>query len=416
VSVGLASPAGAARPAGVLPARPLRSLVLAPFFDADAANNRPRLLAEVLGRFGPVDVVTTDFDHARKSRKPPPREPGAGRVLQLPTPAYRTNVSVARFRSHVGFAREALRFVRAHARDYDVLYATAPLNLLAAGAFAAAPGALRILDVVDVWPDVLPFPPAARRVGYPLFAAWKALFARACERADLLLAVSDRFLDEGRRWFRGPDACARRFYIGHPALPVGGTARVGGRRGLAYVGNIGQLYDFETLLDALSRPGLRDGWELHVVGLGDRDAWLRAELARRGIAHVHHGVVTDPARLGAVLARCDAGFNGYRNTSAAFSYKATTYLAAGLPLVNSMGGDLAALVGDRGLGANYGEGDIDGLVGALGQVAAADPAELRARCRGFFDEEIEAGAVAERLHAFLAAHLAAHVAAAGGAG
>ena len=390
-----------------------RTLVLAPFFDLSAATNRPRLLAEALARFGPVDVVTTSFDHGRKAPKPPERWPAVARVVHLPTPAYRSNVSAARFRSHVAFARAALAYVRARAGDYDVVYATAPLNLLASGAFAAAPRALRILDVVDVWPDVLPFPPAVRRLGWPLFAAWKALFARACRHADVLLAVSDRFLDEGRRWFRGPDARARRFYIGHPALPAGGPARPGPRRGLAYVGNIGHLYDFGTLLDALSGPALRDTWELHVVGQGDRDAWLRSELARRGVAHVHHGVVTDPAPLGAILARCDAGFNGYRNTSAAFSYKATTYLAAGLPLVNSMGGDLAALVRDRGLGANYAEGDVGALVGAVQQVAEADRAALRARCRRFFAEEIEVGAVADRLHAFLAAHLAEHARAAG---
>jgi hypothetical protein len=53
--------------------------------------------------------------------------------------------------------------------------------------------------------------------------------------------------------------------------------------------------------------------------------------------------VTAPGALTVALADCDAGFNGYANTSAAFSYKATTYLAANLPLVNSMGGDLHRL-------------------------------------------------------------------------
>ena len=383
--------------------------MLAPFFSVESAANRPRLVAEVLGSFGPVDVVTTSFDHQRKAAKPPETFRG-GRVVHLRTRPYRTNVSVGRFASHVAFARHALGYVAAHAADYDVLYATAPLNLLAARAFRAAGDRLTILDVVDVWPDVLPFPPAARRAGWPLFRAWKALFADACRHADLLLAVSDTFLAEGRRWFAGEPAHARRFYIGHASLlgeprttdAAAAPRAPDGRTRIAYVGNIGRLYDFETLLDALDSPGRRGRCELAIVGAGDREAWLLAELERRAIPFTHHGVVYDPLALARILASCDAGFNGYRNTSAAFSYKATTYLAAGLPLVNSMTGDLEALVGARGLGANYRHGDAASLVAALDAVTGADRDAMRRRCVRFFREEIETGAVAEQMRAFLA--------------
>lgn len=389
-------------------ARPVRSLVLAPFYAEDSANNRPRQLARVLARFGPVDVVTTDFDHARKRPRGAESMTGDGhRVTVVPTPPYARNVSVSRFRSHVAFARRAAAWARPRLAGYDVVYATAPLATLAADAFAHAPSAVRILDVVDVWPDVLPFPPLVRRVGWPAFALWKRQFARACARADVLLAVSDAFLAEGERRFRG--GARRRFYIGHPPLPgdADTTRDAAARRGrVAYVGNVGQLYDFDALLDALAAPERRGRFELHVVGAGDRDAWLRAELARRGIAHVHHGVVHDPTVLGPLLAACDVGFNGYRNTTASFSYKATTYLAAGLPIVNSMPGDLHALVERRGLGANYAQGDALALGAALDAVVAAPAAEIRARCRRFFDVEIRSDAVDDAIAAFVAEVLA----------
>ena len=367
-------------------------------------------MAEVLAAFGPVDVVTTSFDHARKRQKPPEHWPVARRVVQLPTPAYSANVSARRFWSHVMFARRALQFAAAHTGDYDVVYATAPLSSLAAAAFAHFPRALRILDIVDVWPDVLPFPPKVRRYGAPAFRAWKAQFTNACRRADVLLAVSDRFLDEGRRWFHGSTQYARRFYIGHPRFPSGSVVTANtDRRRVAYVGNIGTLYDFETLLDALSTPGIRERYHLDVIGDGDRDAWLRRALIRREIAHRHWGAVHAPDVVGPILAGCDVGFNGYRNTTAAFSYKATTYLAAGIPILNSMGGDLAALVRDRQLGANYADGDVESLRFALRELESRNQDAARERCRTFFAQELESTQVAAQVRGFVADLLAGRV-------
>ncbi len=388
-------------------ARPTRSLVLAPFFDLNFANNRPRAVAEVLAEFGPVDVVTTGFDHLLKVEKPRTPWIGARETIYLPTPMYRANVSVRRFWSHIAFARRAIAYVRAHREAYDVVYATAPLNLLAARAFGEAADCVRVLDVVDVWPDVLPFPRAIRRLAWPAFAAWKRLFRIACARADALLAVSDTFLAEALPSFGGPTGGARRVYIGQPPLPPHVRSAVGTRRRIAYVGNIGWLYDFETLLDALDTPDRRDVYELHVIGRGDREEWLRAELQRRGLAYQFHGVVTELGALAAVLGECHVAFNGYRNTGAAFSYKATTYLAAGLPLINSMTGDLERLVRSRGLGANYRESDSASLAAALDQLAAEPADALRQRCLAFFDAEISSVAVAAQLREFLTEQITA---------
>jgi hypothetical protein len=136
----------------------VRSLVLAPFFDLAFVNNRPRTVAEVLGHLragGRGHHRLRSCAEGAQARRCVAGRPPA----RLPAdPAYRRNVSPQRFWSHVAFARRALALVRARRGEYDVVYATVPFNLLAAGAFAAMPDALRVLDVVDIWPDVLPFP------------------------------------------------------------------------------------------------------------------------------------------------------------------------------------------------------------------------------------------------------------------
>ena len=218
--------------------------------------------------------------------------------------------------SHVVFSLRAWWMCRRSGRDHDVVYATVPLNLLALLVFRTRVDRLRIVDVVDIWPDVLPFPRRVRQLFWPLFVAWRSTFRLAVTSADLLLTVSDRFLNESMPAFRGVAGGARRVYIGHPALPH--VSRVpGGALTIAYVGNIGRVYDFDTLVDAMANCGR--AVRLLLIGDGNRCARLRGLLDRRGVPHEYFGVVYDAAALAAILARADLGFNGYVGTSAAFS-------------------------------------------------------------------------------------------------
>lgn len=375
-----------------------RALVLAPFFSLDTPS-RPYTVAAALAELMPVDVVTADFAHGRKTRRQPLQSRRFARILYLRTPPYNSNVGLARLFSHVVFSwRASLYFLRNRCR-YDTVYATAPLNLLAWVAFSCAGAHTRILDVVDIWPDALPFPLVLRRALSPFFMLWKRLFASAARKADIVMSASHGFLNEAKR-FAGPGAHTAHFYLCHnrlespvPRQPV---------FTLAYVGNLGHLYDFETLLDVLSAPDLRQTAQLFVIGAGDRKEWLLRELARRQIRHRFFGTVQESARLASILCSCHAGFNGYVPTTATFSYKAATYLAAGLPLINSMSGDLHDLVGAHDLGENYASGDCRQLREALLRLSRRNPAEISNHCRDFFDRQLETSRVQQAIRDFLA--------------
>jgi glycosyltransferase involved in cell wall biosynthesis len=387
-----------------------RSLVIAPFFSLDAESSRPRAVASALHEFGTVTILTADFDHHTKRRRSAPAV-ADWPIRMLPTPAYRTNVGPRRLWSHLVFGlRSAWYFVR-HRAEYDVVYATLPLNLAAFAVTRLAGRRCTIVDVVDIWPDVLPFPVRVRRIGAPVLRLWRQLYVLAVRRADLVLAVSDAFREETQR-HRSPTAVpVRRVYIGQRALPESGSSRAPDdrepRRTIAYVGNIGRLYDFRTLLDAFDNPMVRASHEVVVIGEGDRRAWLLQEFDRRGIRHRYAGVVFEPRRLGELLRQAHWGFNGYVGTTAAFSYKATTYLAAGLPLLNSMGGDLHALVERERLGANYRAGDVPSLCEALTSTSDAALRHMRGRCETFFARRLELGAIERELTEYLREHIGA---------
>jgi len=261
---------------------------------------------------------------------------------------------------------------------------------------------LKIVDVVDIWPDVLPFPPFVRVLLAPIFYVWKWFFKSSVRKADLVMAVSDLFAEEAAT-YANQISSVKRFYIGQERL----ESEVPKQRifTIAYVGNLGRLYDFDTLLDVLAEETLRNKVQLYVIGKGDRQEWLLGELERRKLHYRFFGAVFDPARLADILRRCHVGFNGYANTTAAFSYKATTYFAAGLPIINSMTGDLKRLVNRHGLGENYKSGDRIHLRACILRFMQNGTTVMAANCEKFFTSYLESSKIRADMKDFLVAKL-----------
>jgi glycosyltransferase involved in cell wall biosynthesis len=381
---------------------PRRAVVFAPFFSGDAPASRPRLVGSILAEMMPVDVVTSDFDHSRKVKRERRQCLPFEQIIYLEARPYRSNVSAGRLISHLLFSFKAAAYFRRNRWKYDVVYATVPLNVLAWLVFSLASENTKIIDVVDIWPDVLPFAPVVRKALALAFAVWKWFFKSAVAKADIVIAVSDSFTQEASRYAKSK-AGVQRFYIGHErlvsAVPKEPIFTV------AYVGNLGRLYDFDTLLDVLAEVELRNQVQLFVIGKGDRQEWLMDELERRKILYRYFGTVFETVRLANILRSCHVGFNGYFNTTAAFSYKAATYFAAGLPILNSMTGDMQSLVNEHGLGENYEGGDRKQLLDCLLRLIKSDTTIMAANCERFFASYLDPSKLGADMKDFLIAKL-----------
>jgi glycosyltransferase involved in cell wall biosynthesis len=382
--------------------RSQRAVVFAPFFSSDAPASRPRFVGSVMARTMPVDVVTSDFDHGQKKKRDQLSCPPFERIVYLETRPYYSNVGFARLLSHLQFSFIAAAYFRKNRDKYDVVYSTLPLNVMTWLVFWLAQEKTKIVDVVDIWPDVLPFPSMARKALAPMFAVWKWFFKSAVNKADIVMAVSDEFIDEAGKHANGM-ASVKRFYIGHDKLT--GATEKQPIFTIAYVGNLGRLYDFETLLDVLAEDELRDCVQLFIIGAGDRQDWLLGELETRGLRHRFFGAVYERKQLAEILRACHAGFNGYINTTAAFSYKASTYLAAGLPLINSMTGDLMRIVAEHGLGVNYEGGNRKQLKECILRMVRNGTTEMAASSERFFSSELESAKICADIGAFLGTNM-----------
>jgi glycosyltransferase involved in cell wall biosynthesis len=374
-----------------------RAVVLAPSFSTEMNANRSFSAACVLSRLADVEVVTTDFDHWTKRTKEKLQCPPIAGIVYLKTLSYGDNTSVVRLLSHLLFSLHAGLYFLRNRNRFEIVYAALPFNTLAWIAMRLAGDRVKIVDVTDIWPDVLPFPQRMRRLLSPAFQLWRRFFNQAAGAADVMMAVSDSFYRETAKYVKA--GCrSKRFYLGEVQLLT--LVPKNEALTIAYVGNLGRLYDFETLLDVMAEAG-PGRIQFHIVGDGDRRDWLLSELTRRKVAHQYFGSVYDPAKLGDILCRAHLGFNGFVNTSAAFSTKATTYMSAGLPILNSMRGDLEKLVAERGLGFNYVGGDRESLCRCLAQVNEESLALMAENCKDFFAAELDRTRVREAMYIFL---------------
>jgi glycosyltransferase involved in cell wall biosynthesis len=374
-----------------------RALVIAHSFSTDMNANRPQSAACVLSRLADVEVVTTDFDHWTKKTKERVQISQVSKIVYLKTLAYHNNVSIKRLLSHLFFSVSAGIYFLKHRHRFEIVYVTLPFNILAWFVLRIARGHYKIVDVTDIWPDVLPFSPRHTQRFRSLFWLWRQCFNAAAGCADIMMAVSDSFFSETAKFVKADCKC-RRFYLGEVSLrrecPKNEILTI------AYSGNLGRLYDFETLLDVIadSKRGLI---QLYIIGDGDRREWLLGELKRRSLPHQYFGSIYDPAKLGTILSRAHLGFNGFVNTSAAFSTKASTYFSAGLPILNSMNGDLSDLVVRHGLGFNYRGGDRKELKACLARVDNETLRAMSENCIRFFASELDRTKVREEMYEFL---------------
>lgn len=365
-------------------------------------------LAEVLvARGHAVTWWSADWSHTLKVRRSPALENGKLTIKLLTVPSYRRNISLRRVWSHWcyarGIARKSSKHVEVHGDPDVILFSVPPME---SGAVALKLGrrygARVVLDVMDAWPETLQLAlqgssmPAAvasviGRVGLWPYARW---MRRYCREADAVCAQSEAFATHARDYgavgeigvFRlaagSPDKLGPRFaQQGQSECQETGTSL--GSEGdpefgesvsgepvlrLVYLGSMGRVYDLGTLVDAVLCL-LREGRsvELDLVGEGEQRAALEGRVAAAGQASaIHfHGYQSGEA-LGDILRRADIGVIPMDPESqVAVPYKAADYLSFGLVLVNSLPGELEAMLDCYGCGTPYTAGNVDSLVAAI---------------------------------------------------
>lgn len=349
----------------------MKVLIVAPFYEPKDPLSRPFFVQKCLSTNSISRIVlTSDFSHSTGLKR------NISNAITLKTIPYKSNVSLIRFISHLLLSIKMGLFILQKHNQFTHIYITLPLCFPALVTSLICRKKL-IIDIVDLWPGSLPFPKKIKKAFKPFFYIWEHLNKFVIRRANKVISLSSFFINDS-----GVSNTGRQILLGSKSnlLPISLTKSR--TLNLVYIGNLGSLYDFETLINSISN--LNFSVHLDIIGRGDKYEWLISELAKRGIGYSYHGVIYSNEELVKVFSRADFGFNGFKGTTATLSYKSVTYLSYGLPIINSMNGDLSHFVNEYQLGFNYKANDESSLTSTLEAAFYSNEMTLKSNVHKFF--------------------------------
>jgi glycosyltransferase involved in cell wall biosynthesis len=371
---------------------------------------------------------TSTFAHWRKQHRftaNTTREIGPNFTAEfLHACAYLRNVSLARVRHNFQLARAFARRAEQITGRPDVILAEIPCLELAEAAadFAAQQKIAFICDIQDIWPDVYLtwLPRWCHATARHLLFFEYARLRRILRPARSVTAVSEAYLRWTQPWLNRPLGEHDHVYpLGYALPPEAIRHKAAARRAaflaqhgldagqllVSFLGQFATSYDVETIVEAAHLLGKIPGlppYQLVLAGNGDKEPALRRRAdGLRTVTFTGWLEHTDTVCL---LESSHVALAAYaRNAAQSLPYKPFEYMAFGLPIINSLPGELAGIITGQQLGLNYEAESPESLARAIATLLTE--ADQRAACaqraRLLYNETYSADAIYRRMSGHL---------------
>ena len=304
------------------------------------------------------------------------------RIILLRTPRYHKNISLQRVWNHYVYARQ-LKAQAANCQETpNVIIASSPPLLAANTAMNLAKrlGSKGIVDIQDIWPEQfeVAIPKNLRPIARAFLLPLRRFASRTYDQADAITAVSHTFLQRALSASRdknkksmmlplGVDLSLHGDCLGKPADDMRYIKRNENEFWAIYIGTIGKSYDIKTILDVAERlsysyPSIK----FLIAGSGPDYAKMRNHAGKKELANVIFTGLLDYHQLVHLLDQCDIGLNAFAaGAKNALPNKLFDYLATGLPIINSVKGELESLIKREHIGLQYEAEDAESLAKAI---------------------------------------------------
>ena len=362
---------------------------------------RSTFLAEALAKNGhEVLWWVSNIEHRSKKIRPVAQDDvivSRGFKLRvIVSSSYQGNISVDRICYERNFMRAVLQRIRFGKEQADVVILGEPalFNSDISKLIAPAAGAKLIIDVLDLWPELLAISiPRLLRRWHRLFLAplyWRrAAFLR---KADGFLACSQDYLALAQKC--APHRPGQVVYWGFDtekfraardkstaAQPLALPPKPPGEIWAIFAGTLGENYDLPTILRCAENiQSAGHPIRILLAGDGPLRSFVESTIHKKKLYSVIYLGRLDVDMLCRIYSQCDVALSTYvSNSTVSMPIKAYDYFAAGLPLVNSLGRDLGDFVRSHRLGVQYEPENEKSLLVAL--LALAQNSELRQTAR-----------------------------------
>ncbi|MBN1943214.1 MAG: glycosyltransferase family 4 protein [Phycisphaerae bacterium] len=391
----------------------------------DAREARYATFCRALSEAGhTVTWYTSDFSHLFKERRDTRAIQTAAEkigyhIVFAQGQAYRKNVCPGRLRNHRQVTRQ-LEHVWSHRADPgDVVLVSLPPPGLAeaAACWARGTGAKLVLDVQDLWPETFErfWPFGFGWLHGLVFGGMRRASHRSCQKADAVIGVAEGYVRHSDRW-RRPDALTAVLHLGVDLaafdravqpLEIISVQKSAGEKWIFVSGSLGAYVDQEVivrLMDVLRQRG-RNDVRMIIVGSGPAEAALRNRLRQKGLLDTSVRVMgrVSYETYASLAAASDIGLLPLKpEAHVFFPNRVFQYFAAGLPVLGTVGGELANVLAEHHAGRTVSPTDTAGLADAAEALLERPsfptiPAQRRERWVDDYDRQN----IAERLRVFL---------------
>jgi len=343
-------------------------------------------------------------------------------------PAYSRNISVRRLLNHYCVGRSLARAFR-HSKPPDLIYSCLPTTEFCdlCTRFGVAHKVPVVIDVRDLWPEAFlglvpaPFRPVGALCLSPYFRAAR----RALRECTSIIAVSQAYLEWAlRRAGREQGELDRVFPLGYERPSATSDQKRTAAEELRVVGLdpaktvcwfsgvFGATYDLSLIVEAARFLQNEGNESIQFVLSGDGEK--RSQLARQaeGLKNVVFTGWINPSKIAYIMDVADVGLATYvPGAPQGLPNKIFEYMAAGVPIVSSLEGEMSALLNTHRFGYSYRSGDVRSFAGIVGTLAANEGLrkELGVRAKALYERQFRAatvyGALADHLETIRASYL-----------
>lgn len=313
---------------------------------SDTFEYRVDMIYDCLKNMGwQVEVIASDYMHIEK-RKRVINKPDYIAVNTVP---YKKNISLTRLYSHYNFVNKAKRMLEE--KSFDLLYLVVPANSVAAIAkkYKQSKNIKIIIDIIDLWPESLPIKVTDR---FP-FSIWANMRDKNLKYADYIITECNLYKEKLKNVLAGKKVrtvywChkdSRREYVP--------TSTLSDELTLCYLGSVNNIIDIPKIGEIVRKLAEQQPVTVKLIGAGEKKKELAATLNAAGAKVVDYGKVYDYDKKKEIIDTCHYGINIMKSTvNVGISMKSIDYLEMGLPIINSLEGDLGRIIEENGCGVN----------------------------------------------------------------
>ncbi|HDO06379.1 MAG TPA: glycosyltransferase WbuB [Bacteroidetes bacterium] len=315
-----------------------------------------------------VELITTDFNHRKKRKHNPTQHPAD--ITFLPVPEYQRNVSLQRLYSHLVFAfrlRSCLKKLSYHPSKVYCLVPAVSAGWACAG-YCKRNNIPFVVDVIDLWPESFIVLSSHKKLLQLITFPWKKMAEKVYKSADFLFAGSVQYAQHAQRFnkktkavpvYLGTDVRQFQSLISANSLKIGKPSR---QKWICFGGMLGNSYDIEIILESFKKLSALNRHDVKLIFIGDgQEAGKILQFKSQYDLNIEVTGFLDYAGYMKYLSYADIAINSFKKgTQVAYSYKFNDYITAGIPVLNNVKGEMAALITRYNIGRNF-----DHSVGSL---------------------------------------------------